>query len=38
MNEIVFEIIKVVVMLMALVVARYLVPWLKQKSGQNTLF
>lgn len=32
MNEIVFEIIKVIVMLVALVIARYLVPWLKEKS------
>ena len=37
MNEIVFEIIKVVVMLVALVIARYLVPWLKEKIGADKL-
>lgn len=37
MNEIVFEVIKVVVMVAALVVARYLVPWLKEKIGTDRL-
>ena len=37
MNEIVFEIIKVIVMLVALVIARYLVPWLKEKIGADKL-
>ncbi len=37
MNEILFEIIKVIVMLVALVIARYLVPWLKEKIGADKL-
>lgn len=37
MNEIIVEIIKVVVMMAALVVARYLVPWLKEKIGADKL-
>lgn len=37
MNEILFEIIKVVVMVAALVVTRYLVPWLKEKIGAEKM-
>lgn len=37
MGEIVFEIIKVVVMVTALVIARYLVPWIKDKIGADKL-
>ncbi len=37
MNDIIFEVIKVVVMVAALVVARYLVPWLKEKTGADRL-
>lgn len=37
MNEIIFEIIKVVVMVAVLVVTRYLVPWLKEKIGADKL-
>lgn len=37
MDEIIFEVIKVVVMVAALVIARYLVPWLKEKIGADKL-
>ena len=37
MNEIIFEVIKVVVMVAALVITRYLVPWLKEKIGTEKL-
>lgn len=37
MNEIIFEVIKVVVMVAALFTARYLVPWLKEKIGADKL-
>lgn len=37
MNEIIFEVIKVVVMVAALVITRYLVPWLKGKIGADKL-
>ncbi len=37
MNEIVFEIIKIIVMIAALVVTRYLVPWLKERIGAEKL-
>lgn len=37
MNEILFEIIRVVVMVAALVVTRYLVPWLKEKIGAEKM-
>ena len=37
MNEIVFEIIKVIVMVAALVATRYLIPWLKEKIGADRL-
>lgn len=37
MNEIVFEVIKLVVMVAALVIARYLIPWLKEKIGTDKL-
>ena len=37
MNDIIFEIIKVIVMVAALVVTRYLVPWLKEKIGADKL-
>lgn len=31
MDELLFEIVKIVVMVVALLIARYLVPWLRQK-------
>lgn len=37
MNEIIFEVIKIVVMVAVLVVTRYLVPWLKDKIGADKL-
>ncbi len=37
MNDIVFEIVKVVVMVAALFITRYLVPWLKEKIGADKL-
>lgn len=37
MNEILFEIIKVVVMVAVLVITRYLVPWLREKIGTDKL-
>lgn len=37
MNEIIFEVIKVVVMVTVLVITRYLVPWLKEKIGTDKL-
>lgn len=37
MDEIIFEVIKIVVMVVALVVARYLVPWLKEKIGADRM-
>lgn len=37
MDEIIFEVIKLVVMVAALVVARYLVPWIKDKIGADKL-
>lgn len=37
MNEIIFEAVKVVVMVAALLVARYLLPWLKEKIGTDKL-
>lgn len=37
MNEILFEVIKVVVMVAVLVITRYLVPWLKEKIGADKL-
>lgn len=37
MNEILFEIIKVVVMVAVLVITRYLVPWMKEKIGADKL-
>ncbi len=37
MNEILFEIIKVVVMVAVLVLTRYLIPWLKAKIGADKL-
>lgn len=37
MNEILFEIIKVVVLVAVLVVTRYLIPWLKDKIGAEKL-
>lgn len=37
MDSIIFEIIKVVVMVAALVVTRYLVPWIKDKIGADQL-
>lgn len=33
MDEIIFEVIKIIVMVAAMAVARYLVPWLKEKIG-----
>lgn len=37
MNEIIFEVIKIVVMLAALVITRYLVPWIREKIGAEKL-
>lgn len=37
MDEIIFEIIKLIVMVAALVIARYLVPWIKEKIGADKL-
>ena len=37
MNDIVFEVVKVVVMVAALIITRYLVPWLKEKIGADRL-
>lgn len=37
MNEIIFEVIKIVVMVAVLVITRYLVPWLKEKIGTDKL-
>ena len=37
MNEIIFEVVKVVVMVAVLVITRYLVPWLKEKIGADKL-
>ena len=37
MNEILFEVIKVVVMVAVLVITRYLIPWLKAKIGADKL-
>ena len=37
MNDIIFEIVKVVVMVAALVITRYLIPWLKEKIGADKL-
>jgi LL-H family phage holin len=37
MSEIIFEVIKIVVMVAALLVTRYLVPWIKEKIGADKL-
>lgn len=37
MDEIIFEVLKIIVMLAVLVVTRYLVPWIKQKIGADKL-
>lgn len=37
MDEIIFEVVKVVVMVAVLVITRYLVPWLKEKIGADKL-
>ncbi len=37
MNDIIFEVVKVVVMVAALVVTRYLIPWMKEKIGVEKL-
>lgn len=37
MNEIVFEIIKVIVMVAALIISRYLVPWIREKCGAEKM-
>jgi len=37
MSDILFEILKVLVMIAALVIARYLVPWVKDKIGAENL-
>lgn len=37
MNEIIFEVIKLVVMVAVLVITRYLVPWLKEQIGSDKL-
>ena len=37
MNDIIFEVCKVVVMIAVLVITRYLVPWLKEKIGADRM-
>lgn len=37
MSEILYELIKLIVMVVAMVIARYLVPWLKEKIGAEKL-
>lgn len=37
MNEIVFEIMKVIVMIAVLLISRYLIPWIKEKCGMDKL-
>lgn len=37
MDEIIFEVIKIIVMVAALVVARYLIHWLKEKIGADKI-
>ena len=37
MDEIIFEVIKIIVMVAALVVARYLIHWLKEKIGADKM-
>ena len=37
MNEIVFEIMKVFVMIAVLLISRYLIPWIKEKCGTDKL-
>ncbi|MCM1045654.1 MAG: phage holin [Candidatus Gastranaerophilales bacterium] len=37
MNEVIFEIIKVIVMMAVLIIARYLVPWIREKIGADKL-
>ncbi len=37
MNGIIFEVIKVMVMVAALVITRYLVPWLKEEIGSDKM-
>lgn len=37
MNEIIFEIIKVIVMVTALIIARYLIPLVKEKIGTDKM-
>ncbi len=37
MNEILFEIIKVVVMVAALVITRYVIPWVRERIGADKL-
>ena len=37
MNEIVFEIIKVIVMVAVLLISRYLIPWIKEKCDTDKL-
>lgn len=37
MDENIFEVIKIIVMVVVLAVARYLVPWLKEKIGIDKL-
>lgn len=37
MDEIIFEIIKVIVMVSALIITKYLVPWIKEKCGAEKL-
>lgn len=37
MSEIIFEVIKLVVMVAALVVTRYLIPWIKEKIGADQM-
>lgn len=37
MNDIIFEVIKIVVMVAVLVITRYLVPWIREKIGADKM-
>ncbi len=37
MNEIIFEVLKLVVMIAVLIITRYLVPWIKNKIGSDRM-
>lgn len=37
MNEIIFELLKIIVMVAALIVTRHVIPWLKEKIGAEKM-